>query len=93
MTTNDERHAIYRYEFFRASDAEDSDPDTAFEITADNTDDCETAIATFLNLPNDDDIRFVWIERDADADRYNVLSIDENESVGVAYVTVEYVKE
>lgn len=90
MTTN-ERHAIYRIEFFVASDAEESDPDTAFETTGDNTDDLECALAEFLNLPNDDDIRLTWLFNDNSADVYNVVSVDNDAVLGVAYISVDHV--
>ena len=84
MTTN-ERYVSYRYEFYRAT--EESDPDPII-VHSDNTDDCEWAIAACIGVPR---IRFVWIERDGDADRYNVVNMDDSEiSLGVAYVTVEY---
>jgi hypothetical protein len=79
----------FMIEYYDANQAEDSDPDTAFESTADNTDDLETALAAHLSLPNDDDIRLVWLDRDGDADRWSVVSVDENEELGIAYISVD----
>lgn len=82
---------MYRIEFFHAHDAEESDPDTAFESMADNTDDLECELAAFLKLPNDDDIRLTLIPNvtcDDGADVYNVMSIDNDAVLGVAYISV-----
>jgi hypothetical protein len=86
---SNERFAMFNAEYYDAADAEESDPDPAFETTGDNTDDLETELANALNVGN---IVMKWIDRDGDADRYRVTNTSNNE-LGVAYISIDYVKE
>lgn len=72
-------YPMYRYEFYHDHDAE---PDS-FVVINDNTDDCETALATYLRVP---DIRLVWLLHDGDADAWDVFADDVK--YGIVYVTV-----
>lgn len=77
---------MFKYEFFSHATAEDGDDDTAFEVMADNIDDCHVALMKFL----DQDFFTTWIDRDGDADRFRVESSMYGEVLGVVYVSVEH---
>lgn len=77
---------MFTLEFYRASDAEESDPDPMHVIESDNTDDLFTRLESVMG----GELSFSYIDVDDGNIRYNVHDLsgdpDEPENIGVAIV-------
>lgn len=82
---------MYKLEFYKNEDAEESDPDVTYELFNDNLDDLETALAAKLGV---DDIDMKWFDLDLHSgdlnritgiDAYEVFYVD-GRPAGVAYI-------
>ena len=81
MTTNAK---LFEIEFYRAGDAEESDPDPMFKAEADNTEDLFTQLSAFANVDH-----YEYRECDNGSLMYEVYGHDTADRtifLGVAYV-------
>ena len=85
MTTNEK---LFNIEFYRAADAEESDPDPAFNAEADNPEDLFIALSAFLGEANVRVYQFLHTMEDGSL-AYNVIG-NHVESLGVAYIVIHY---